>query len=289
MAQRSMTIEAERASGSKIRAIQRVILAAGAMSVLFVVLGVIAIQAWEYSNSVAFCTTACHDVHPEEPVANQDSYHAQVKCTECHMGRVSTLRGIVLKSSHFRHLPEMVFDNYERPLSSVTMRPASESCERCHSPPAFHDDIAREIERFLPDADNTAKRIYLLLRTGTSGSEQGQGYGIHWHVSNPVEYITTSDDKQQIPWVRTILPDGSTVEYNDVNNPISPEEIASTEKRNMDCVDCHNRIGHPFPSPEELVDEAMAEGRLSTDLTFAKAELLALLNAEYGSQRHWPP
>ena len=75
----------------------------------FIILGVIAIQVWEYSNSVEFCTNMCHDVHPEEPGAYHDSYHARVKCTECHMGRTGTLQGILLKAGHFRHLPEVLF------------------------------------------------------------------------------------------------------------------------------------------------------------------------------------
>ena len=52
-------------------------------------------------------------------------------------------------------------------------------------------------------------------------------YGIHWHIANPVEFITNGEDKQEIRWVRTTLPDGRTVEYNDVTNPLSPEEIAA--------------------------------------------------------------
>jgi hypothetical protein len=52
----------------------------------------------------------------------------------------------------------------------------------------------------------------------------------------------------------------------------------------MDCVDCHNRVGHPFPPPERTVDDALASGQLSPELPFAKEELTALLSASYGSQ-----
>ena len=74
--------------------------------------------------------------------------------------------------------------------------------------------------------------------------------------------------------MRTTLPDGRTVEYNDVTNPLTAEEIAHATKKTMDCVDCHNRAGHPFPSPEELVDEAIAQGRLSKDLPYVKKEMV---------------
>ena len=173
---------------------------------VFIVLAVIAIQGWEYTNSVDFCAYACHDVHPEEPAAFQDSYHARVKCTECHMGRIGTLRSIGIKISHNRHLPEVIFDNYERPLESKTMRPANESCERCHWPPAFHGDTVREVVHFLPDQENTEKRTYLILKTGGGERERGLGYGIHWHIANPVDYIARDDNNEDAKRLLTVAP-----------------------------------------------------------------------------------
>ncbi|MCL7454748.1 MAG: cytochrome c3 family protein [Anaerolineae bacterium] len=263
------------------RVVRRTLITGGAFIVGFIIFGVIAIQVWEYSNSVSFCANACHDVHPEEIPAFQDSFHANVKCTECHMGRVGTIRSILLKAGHFRHLPEVIFDQYERPLESETMRPANESCELCHWPPAFHGDTVREIVSFLPDEENTEKRTYLILKTGAGTREVGLGYGVHWHVTAPVEYIATDEHGREIPWVRTTLPDGRTVEYQDVSNPLSPEEIEQAEKHLMDCVDCHNRVGHPFPPPEDLIDMALAEGRVSRELPYAKKTMADLLTSRY--------
>ncbi|NIV38162.1 MAG: cytochrome C, partial [Anaerolineae bacterium] len=141
-----------------------------------------------------------------------------------------------------------------------------------------------QIRHFLPDEQNTEEHTYLILRTGGGELERGLGYGIHWHIENPVEYIATDEFRQEIPWVRATFPDGRTVEYNDVTNPLSAEEIAAAETRVMDCVDCHNQMGHPFHSPERLADMALAEGQLSTDLPFAKKEMTALLSATYANQ-----
>jgi hypothetical protein len=265
-------------------AVRRTLLTGAAFILGFIVLGVIGIQTWEWSNSTYFCTNVCHDVHPEEPAAYQDFYHARVKCTECHMGRVGTLQAALLKTSHFKHLPETIFHQYGRPLEAVTLRPANESCERCHWPPAFHGDTVREITRFQMDENNTERRIYLILKTGGGERSKGLGYGIHWHIENRVEYIATDEHKQDIRWVRTTLPDGRTVEYNDVINPLSAEEIAKAKKKVMDCVDCHNRVGHPFPSPEDLADQVLADGQLSRDLPFAKKEMLGVLSGIYPNQ-----
>jgi hypothetical protein len=265
-------------------ATQRVLLIGGMFILGFVLFAIAGIQFWEWSNRPAFCTDVCHDVHPEEPAAYQDSYHARVKCVECHMGRVSTLRNMVLKASHFRHLPQTLLGQYTHPERAETLRPANESCERCHWPPSFHHDTVLQIRHFEPDEQNTEEHTYLILRTGGGELERGLGYGIHWHIENPVEYIATDERRQDIPWVRATFPDGRMVEYNDVINPLSAEEIATAEPRVMDCVDCHNQMGHPFYSPEKLLDMAMAEGELSTDLPYAKKELKALLSATYSGQ-----
>ncbi len=266
------------------QAVRRTLLTGGAFILGFIVLGVISIQVWEFSNSVSFCSDVCHAVHPEEPAAFEDSFHARVRCTECHMGRLGTIQSIVVKATHFRHLPEVLTGNYGRPTASETMRPANESCERCHWPPAFHGDAVEEIKHYLPDETNTEKRTYLILRTGAGGRESGLGFGIHWHITNPVEYIATDEHKQEIRWVRATLPDGRTVEYSDVSNPMTPEEFADADVKRMDCVDCHNRIGHPFPYPERATDDAIAEGRLSRELPFARKEMVELLDADYADQ-----
>jgi hypothetical protein len=265
-------------------ATRRTLLIGGAFIVGFIVFSIIGIQVWEYTNSTQFCSYACHAVHPEEPDAYQDSYHARVECVECHMGRVGMLEAMVLKSSHAKHLPATILGQYGRPVEAETLRPANESCELCHWPSAFHGDTVREIKHFESDEQNTEERTYLILKTGGGQRDRGLGFGIHWHIENPVEYIATDEHKQEIPWVRTTLPDGRTVEYNDVANPLSAEEIASSEKRIMDCVDCHNRVGHPFDSPDRLIDNALAEGRVSRDLPYVKKEMLDLLDAAYDDQ-----
>ena len=124
---------------------RQILLIGGAFILGFIILGVIVISVWDYSNSVAFCANFCHDVHPEEIDAFQDSYHASIKCVECHMGRVGTIHNIFLKASHFRHLPEVIFDQYDRPLESETLRPVNESCYLCHWPESFHGDRVVEI------------------------------------------------------------------------------------------------------------------------------------------------
>ncbi|MBE3075615.1 MAG: hypothetical protein IMZ75_11850, partial [Actinobacteria bacterium] len=51
----------------------------------------------------------------------------------------------------------------------------------------------------------------------------------------------------------------------------------------MDCIDCHNRVGHAVPSPDQAVDEAIADGRISPALPYIKRDSVALLNGNYPS------
>ena len=50
----------------------------------------------------------------------------------------------------------------------------------------------------------------------------------------------------------------------------------------MDCIDCHNSVGHPFAgTPQKAVDQAIAAAAVSRDLPFARREGLRLLQAAY--------
>jgi len=266
-------------------AVQQGLIVAGVFILGFVVLGIISIRVWEVTNSTAFCANVCHDVHPEEPKAREDSYHANVECVECHMGRVSTLRKIVLKASHSRHLPETLFQAYDRPIEAETLIPPDQSCERCHWPPSFHGDTVREIHHYQQDRENTLTRTFFALRTGSGGARvETLGKGIHWHIANRVEFIAEGEEKGTIRWVQATFPDGTTVEYNDVEAPLSEDQIADADTTVMSCVDCHNQVGHPFYSPDTLLDLALKTGQISPDLPYVKQEMTELLTGEYENQ-----
>lgn len=108
-------------------AIRRALLIGVAFVLGFIVLFTVSIQVWEYSNSPAFCTNICHNVHPEERIAYQDSYHANVGCTECHLSRGGMLENLPLKAGHLRHVPETL-------LASTAAPGSGERCVRPVNP-----------------------------------------------------------------------------------------------------------------------------------------------------------
>jgi len=49
--------------------------------------------------------------------------------------------------------------------------------------------------------------------------------------------------------------------------------------RRIECFDCHNSVGHPFPNPADAVDDAIATGRIDRSLPSAKARAVDLIAA----------
>ncbi len=221
-------------------------------------LGAGSIVAYEYSNSDHFCTNACHAVHPEEPIAHQGAAHARVNCVECHIGRLPTLKAMMAKTEHFHELWGMIV-GYERPTISTTLKPSRQACETCHWPAATHSDTLLIKKRYDTDARSTETTIRLTLHTGFDVLRQSEAQGIHWHVENPVEYVATDIRNQEIPWVRVTYADGSQDTWTD---PTATAAVDPADARLMDCLDCHNTVGHPFPNPEDKVDSAIAHGRM---------------------------
>lgn len=227
------------------------------------------IVAWEFSNSNAFCTNMCHSVHPEEPVANAASYHARVNCVECHMGRLSTLQLMAIKPTHVNELWGMIA-GYERPTGTHSMRPARDSCEACHWPAARHSDTVRVKVRYDSDPKSREERTTLLLHTGGGEAREGGSLGIHWHVNQEVLYVPVDAAKQKIALVESRGPDGKLVQYFDASAGMTLEQAKNAPRRRMDCIDCHNATGHPFPNPANLVDEAIQEEKISRSIPSVK-------------------
>ena len=84
------------------------------------------------------------------------------------------------------------------PIYADSMLPASDACEKCHWPEKFAQDRSDVIKHYGSDEKNTLITTFLLLKVGGGTQRQGQGYGIHWHIENKVEFIATDELKQNI-------------------------------------------------------------------------------------------
>lgn len=248
--------------------------------VAFALVGAGGIVAWEYSNSNHFCATNCHSVHPEEIRAHADSSHARVNCVECHMGRLSTLHLMALKPTHIKELWGMIV-GYERPLNAHALRPSRDHCENCHWPAQVHRDSIAVKKRYATDADSSETSYRLALHTGFGAVRDKQSRGIHWHIDNDVQFVSLDPQRREIPWIQVTDKSGKVTVYTDPTQKAALEAMAKDPKkyaaRRMECYDCHNQSGHPLANPADLVDQAMAEGRIDRALPNAKARAVALI------------
>lgn len=236
--------------------------------------------AWEYSNSVEFCGTTCHTMPPEYSVYLV-SPHARVPCVDCHIGRDLILVQAFRKAGHMRLIAATILQDFEYPIRTSEMRPARDTCERCHSPEKFSDDSLRTVRRADGNRTNDLYSIYLLMHTGGGSQREGLGRGIHWHIENKISYIATDKNEQEIPWVRVETPDGKVEDYVAINSPIDTNNLQQYTIHEMDCMTCHNRIAHLLDSPSDAVDDALTAKVLPAGVPFIRARAVDLLSARY--------
>ncbi len=241
------------------------------------------IHGWEYTNSPSFCGTTCHTMPPQH-VTYLQSPHANVTCEECHIGRASFTDQLMRKSQGLKETYYTIFNLYTLPIYAEALRPARDTCETCHLPEQFSDDSLRVINRYADDLENTLTSTYLVLKTGGGDEREGQGRGIHWHIANKVEYYSTDELSQMIPYVRVYNDDGTTTEYIDVESGFDPSSIDEGQLKEMDCTTCHNRVSHDFKFPHDSMDDYMSRGLINPDIPEIHKMGVEVLSAEYATQ-----
>ncbi len=223
-------------------------------------------KTYHYSESVQFCGQVCHEAMNPEYVTYLRGSHARVDCVECHIGSGAEWF-VKAKINGTHQLIAYTLNNYKRPIETPlkNLRPAQDICEKCHWPEKFHGNVEMVYDHFLSDKKNKPYTARLLMHVNVS-TPGGHPGGIHWHVSDTeqVEYYADDDKRQSIPWMRvTNLKTGASEVFrtDDFKGEPPAEKI-----RVMDCMDCHNRPAHVFPTANESVEKSLAAGRLSLKL-----------------------
>ncbi len=253
------------------------------ITIIFIALVSGGIYGWQYTNTPSFCGYVCHTMPPEN-AAYLVSPHANVYCTECHVGRSPLGTEFARKVQDGREIFSQVFHTYTFPIQANATRPARETCEKCHQPEAFTGNKLIVIDHFGTDLNNTELSTYLMMKTGGGANLQGVGSGIHWHVVNKVEYYATDPDSQNIPFVRVDNADGTTTDYVDVTSNIDPATIDQSKLQTVDCITCHNRVTHDFEPPANSVDNAMSSGLISPKIPEVRKKAVEVLSVKYPSQ-----
>ncbi len=248
------------------------------------------VQTYEYTESAKFCGTTCHSMDPQW-VRYQRSVHGNVRCAECHIGPGASFF-VRSKIDGLRQVVAEALNTYHRPIKSPVMnlRPARETCETCHSPSTFKDNVVKTVLHFDNDKANTPVQSTLILKMGGRQEGNGVSQGIHWHINSEVYYIAADEQRQVMLWVGIKQPDGTFKEFfsRDMTTVANSSFVEKAWKdgqvRRMDCIDCHNRTAHYIPYPEQAVDKAIADGLISRDIPFIRSKAVELLKKEYSSQ-----
>ncbi|MBL9214957.1 MAG: NapC/NirT family cytochrome c [Opitutaceae bacterium] len=246
---------------------RRILILFGTGAVAFLLLSAFgSYQTYHYAESNQFCGQVCHTAMHPEFATYQRSAHARVDCVQCHVGSGASAF-VKAKINGTHQLIAFTLDNYNRPIETPlkNIRPARETCEKCHWPEKYHGNIDLTYDHYLSDRKNTAVGVRMLLHVN-AGRPGAAPAGIHWHVSpdSAVDYYATDADRQEIVWMRvTNLKDGTAKVFR--TEEFKGEPPAGAIRR-MDCMDCHNRPAHVFPTANDAVEKAMAGGRISTQL-----------------------
>jgi len=261
----------------RVRVRRTALLVAALTAVNVVILLLAGYGTLHWMESPGFCGQACHGpMHPQF-TAWQNGPHARIACVACHIGEGAA--GFVhAKLSGVRQLVHVAASSYPRPVPPGAEMPAgaqAKTCLRCHQPERIQGDQIRVVREYADDEANTETKTILQMHVGAASSA---GRAIHWHADPAVriEYVAADDARQTIPYVKVTGANGAVKEY--VSSEASEQTINGGQRRTMDCIDCHNTVGHPISqTPERAVDAAIAAGLVSRQLPHARREAVRLM------------
>jgi len=255
---------------------------------LLIISSVGSYEAFHYTESVEFCGKLCHSVMEPEYTTFHGSAHERVACVECHVGSGASWY-VKSKMSGLYQVYSVLAKKYPTPIPTpiANLRPAQETCERCHWPDKFYDDKLKIKHSYLTDDDNTEVILQMLIKTSSKNTPEGVEKGIHQHISPDVkiEYKTTTANRQEIPWVKyTNTKTGESYVYMDSDISLSQQQLDSLETRTMDCLDCHNRPSHNYNAPQNFIDQSMQSGKISKTLPAIKMLAMQILYVDYSTK-----
>ena len=136
-----------------------------------------------YMDSTAFCGQTYHSVMAPEFSVYQNSPHARVECVYCHIGPGA---GWFVRSklSGLRQVYAVTFKTYSTPIPTPVkyLRPARDTCERCHWPQRFSGDGEDQLQGRRKEhgddhrAADEDRRAHLARRDGDSRPAFGCGF-----------------------------------------------------------------------------------------------------------------
>jgi hypothetical protein len=244
-------------------------------------------KTYEFTESKTFCGMMCHQVMGPEYRSHGYSVHARIACADCHVGPGAKYF-LLYKLKGTRQLVDVLINRYPKPIPTpvADLRPSQDVCENCHGPKYQVNQRLESRTYFLSDKKNSRKTISLLLRMGKTEFTSERPPKMHWHSSTTEEivYATTDPKRIDIPWIRVKRLDGKERIYRSEGSKLSDADAAKAGKKRMDCVDCHNRQGHPYNPPDIILNALLGVGIVDPGLPEIKSVSVKALEAPYASR-----
>ncbi|MFV2064271.1 MAG: NapC/NirT family cytochrome c, partial [Chloroflexota bacterium] len=255
---------------------------------MFAVFG--SLQTLHWTETADFCGR-CHTMAPEL-AAYRAGPHSDVSCAECHV-EPGVAGWVKAKINGSKQLAEVLLGTFPTPIpppEHSNLPSAEDTCLRCHSLDRLTTTKLVSRTQFTEDEDNTRQFVALMVRP-KSGDALDVDRGVHWHVLRDVQYIASDAAAQRIDWVGVKQPDGTFREFIAQNRIVVAEDVgpelegikAEEPAQRMDCMSCHNRVGHPILNPRAGIDQRLLDGQIDEDLPFIKREAMRILWAGYPS------
>jgi hypothetical protein len=267
------------------RAVRRTALLIVALTAVNIVIVLLAgYGSLHWMESPSFCGQVCHTPMRPQFMSWRDAPHARTACVRCHVGE-GPAAFLHTKLAGVRQLQHVATNSYARPTPpGAEMRPGAQeqTCRSCHVAERVSGDRIRVIRAYADDEANTESTTVLQMYLGAAAAP---GRAIHWHADPRihVEYVSTDAVRETIPYVKVTDAAGRVREF--VTAGVTDAVIRGGTRRSMDCIDCHNTVGHPIaPTAEQAVDEAIGAGLVSRDLPHARREAVRLVKAAYVSE-----
>jgi nitrate/TMAO reductase-like tetraheme cytochrome c subunit len=241
-----------------------------------------------WTETADFCGR-CHQMGPEL-AAYDAGAHRDVTCGECHV-EPGVDGWIKAKLNGTRQLIQVITGLYPKPVpppDHSSLPSVKDTCLRCHSLERLATANLVTRTSFTEDEANTRQFVGLMIRPG-SGDVFDVGRSVHWHVLRNVEFRTPTQNAGKIDYVAVTLDDGTIEEFItqdqvEVAQDVQPDidRIKAAEQaRTMDCISCHNRVGHPIPNPRRSLDADLSSGVVDPSLPWVKREGLRILWSSY--------
>ncbi len=244
-------------------------------------------KGYEFVESDIFCTRVCHTIMGPEHRAHTFSPHAEVECSACHVGSGSQYF-VLSKFRGTKELYDLLSNTYPRPIPVPieNLRPSRAICETCHGPKYSFNENLQVRKYYLSDKKNTEWEIGLLLKMGDVRVSTDKPPRMHWHyaVAKQIEYATADPRREVIPWIRAIGFDGKARIYRAQDGNASGKEPTPEQMRVMDCIDCHNRIGHEYYPPDRIVNALLSLKLIDPLLPEIKSTAVQALEGNYTSR-----